>query len=104
MFGPTLPVSGLYLRHVKNMTFGSGYYWGIMMKRGGPKTRQQQKQPRPGDPKSSVPRHNGDRRRGGPSKSTRYGPKSCPMCGDVVADLAQHIRTKHDDAASHPRL
>lgn len=76
------------------------------MKRGGSKTRHQPNSPRRGGPKPqhASARHGGDRRRGGASKSTRYGPKSCPMCGDIVSDLAQHIRSKHDDPASHPRI
>lgn len=31
------------------------------------------------------------------------GPITCPMCGAVVTDLGGHMRSKHDDAESHPR-
>jgi hypothetical protein len=31
------------------------------------------------------------------------GPKTCPMCGAAVDNLAAHIRQRHDDAQSHPR-
>jgi hypothetical protein len=41
-----------------------------------------------------------DRRRGG--GRGQAGPKICPMCGAVVPDLGSHIRSRHDDAESHP--
>jgi hypothetical protein len=41
-------------------------------------------------------------RGGGPGKAPQ-GPKHCPMCGEVVTNLSQHVRSKHDDATSHPR-
>ena len=43
--------------------------------------------------------------RRGPSGGNKpiKGPRSCPMCGAVVSDLAAHIRDRHDDADSHPR-
>lgn len=40
---------------------------------------------------------------GGQGRSNARGPIACPMCGEVVANLAAHIRTRHDDPASHPR-
>lgn len=45
--------------------------------------------------------HSGRGRPGG--RPTHRGPKSCPMCGAVVADLKAHIRDRHDDAEAHPR-
>ena len=44
----------------------------------------------------------GARRRGGGMPMHR-GPKACPMCGALVADLKAHIRDRHDDAEAHPR-
>lgn len=41
--------------------------------------------------------------RGPVRRDARGGPKHCPMCGQVVGDLARHMRERHDDAASHPR-
>lgn len=45
----------------------------------------------------------GYRQRGVYSRSVDRGPKACPMCGEVVGDLASHMRDRHDDPASHPR-
>jgi hypothetical protein len=42
--------------------------------------------------------------RGGPARGgAARGPTHCPMCGEVVTNLSAHIRTRHDDPASHPR-
>ena len=46
-------------------------------------------------------RNQAGRRRGGPP--IHRGPKACPMCGALVADLKAHIRDRHDDAEAHPR-
>jgi hypothetical protein len=43
------------------------------------------------------------RRYGRPPPKGERGPKACPMCGELVTNLSQHVRSKHDDANSHPR-
>ena len=46
---------------------------------------------------------NGHGRRFGHNRGARGGPTACPMCGAVVTDLGAHMRSRHDDPASHPR-
>jgi hypothetical protein len=41
--------------------------------------------------------------RGGGQRQGDRGTKTCPKCGAVVTDLGGHIRSRHDDPASHPR-
>jgi len=86
-----------------------------MKKHGGGKGRHQQGGPRRGRPQGhagGAPKGHGRRTDGGPSYARQRpqfrnrqpaGPKTCPMCGAVVGDLARHIRERHDDPVSHPR-
>jgi hypothetical protein len=80
-----------------------------MKSNGGFKRQQGRRPDRPGRPTSNGPMTRapaGPHARARPARqgATRTrGPIVCPMCGAVVPDLGAHVRSRHDDPASHPR-